>query len=200
MATIPNDIDSDEDLKAAVDAVGAGLQDISHYLSANPTAQGRVRFPRGFLGTVGQHSKKYSWIEKEVLKRNLSYQYIFYDVLRWVSNRTDVSGTASEMIYKHAIVVISSIAEGLLAAAANQLDYVEGKFPKRLKHLLTDEIITQKLHDELTWMWDARQAVHVHIVNDLEWEKYKVTDARRASKAVKELEEALDLHFSIPPF
>ena len=58
MATIPNDIDSDEDLKAAVDAVGAGLQDISHYLSANPTAQGRVRFPRGFLGTVGQHSKK----------------------------------------------------------------------------------------------------------------------------------------------
>ena len=200
MATIPNDIDSDEDLKAAVDAVGAGLQEISHYLSSNPTAQGRVRFPRGFLGTVGQHSKKYSWIEKEVLKRNLSYQYIFYDVLRWVSNRTDVSGTASEMIYKHAIVVISSIAEGLLAAAANQLDYVEGKFPKRLKHLLTDEIITQKLHDELTWMWDARQAVHVHIVNDLEWEKYKVTDARRASKAVKELEEALNLHFSTPPF
>jgi len=200
MPKIPDDIDSDEDLKAAVDAVGAGLQEISHYLNANPTAQGRVRFPRGFLGTVGQHSKKYSWIEKEVLKRNLSYQYIFYDVLRWVSNRTDVSGTASEMIYKHAIVVISSIAEGLLAAAASQLDYAEGKFPKRLKHLLTDEIITQKLHDELTWMWNARQAVHVHIVNDLEWEKYKVTDARRASKAVKELEEALDLHFSIPPF
>ena len=199
MTTIPDDINSDEDLKAAVDAVGAGLQEISHYLNANPAAHGRVRFPRGFLGTVRRHSEKYSWIEKEVLKRNLSYQYIFYDVLRWVSNRTDVSGTASEMIYKHAIVVISSIAEGLLAAAASQLGYAEGKFPKRLKHLLADEIITQKLHDELTWMWGARQAVHVHIVNDLEWEKYRVTDARRASKAVKELEEALDLHFSIPP-
>lgn len=200
MATIPDDINSEEDLKAAVDAVGAGLQEISHYLSANPAAQGRVRFPRGFLGTVGKHSKKYGWIEKEVLKRNLSYQYIFYDVLRWVSNRTDVSGTASEMIYKHAIVVISSIAEGLLAAAATQLGYVERKYPTRLKHLLDDEIITSKLRDELTWMWSARQAVHVHIVDDLEWEKYKVTDARRASKAVKELEEALDLHFSMPPF
>jgi len=32
----------------------------------------------------------------------------------------------------------------------------------------------------------------------LEWEKYKVADARRASKAVKELEEALDLHFTFP--
>lgn len=195
MATITDDIHSEEDLKAAVDAVGAGLQEISRYLNANPAAQGQVRFPRGFLGTVGQHSKKYKWIEKEILKRNLSYQYIFYDVLRWISNRTDVSGTASEMIYKHAIVVISSIAEGLLAAAAIQLGYAVGKFPKRLNHLLAEGIITQKLHDELTWMWDARQAVHVHIVNDLEWKKYKVTDARRASKAVKELEEALDLHF-----
>lgn len=200
MATIPDNIDSDNDLIAAVDAVGAGLQEISHYLNANPEAKGRIRFPRGYLGTVGKHNKRYSWIENEVLKRNLSYQYIFYDVLRWMSNRTDISGTASEMIYKHAIVVVSSIAEGLLAAAANQLDYAEGKFPKRLKHLLTDEIINQKLHDELTWMWEVRQAVHVHIVNDLEWEKYKVTDARRASKAVKELEEALELHFLIPPF
>lgn len=195
MAKIPDAIENEADLKAAVEAVGGGLQLISDYLDANPKAQGKVRFPRGFLGSVGKHNKKYDWIENEVLKRNLSYQYIFYDVLRWVANRTDIAVTAREMIYKHAIVVVSSIAEGLLEAAAVQLEYAEGKFPKRLKHLLTDKIITQKLHDEITWMWDARHAVHVHIVNDLEWEKYKVTDARRASKAVKELEEALDLHF-----
>lgn len=200
MATIPDDIDSDKDLKAAVEAVGAGLQLISDYLEANPKADGKVRFPRNYLSTVGTYSKRYSWVEKEVLKRNMSYQYMFYDVLRWVVNRTDISATAREMVYKHAIVVISSIAEGLLDAAATQLEYAEGKFPKRLKHLLTDKIITEKLHDEVKWMWDLRQSIHVHIVDDLEWEKYKVTDARRASKAVKELEEALDLHFSIPPF
>ena len=57
-----------------------------------------------------------------------------------------------------------------------------------------------KLYDELDWMWDVRGAIHVYTVNDLEWEKYSAVDANRASKAVKELEEALDLHFSIPPF
>jgi len=197
---IPDDLENENDLKAAVEAVGAGLQMISDYLEANPKSEGKIRFPRGYLGTVGTHSKRYKWVEKDVLRRNISYQYIFYDVLRWVGNRTDIAATAREMIYKHAIVVVSSIAEGLLDAAATQLKYAEGKYPKRLKHLLTDKIITQKLHDELEWMWDLRQSVHVHIVDDLEWEKYKVTDARRASKAVKELEEALDLHFSIPPF
>ena len=195
MAKIPDAIENEADLKAAVEAVGGGLQLISDYLDANPKAQGKVRFPRGFLGSVGKHSKKYEWIENEVLKRNLSYQYIFYDVLRWLANRTDISATAAEMLLKHAIVVRTSIAEGLMAAAASQLGYVQHKFPKCIKRLLAEKIITQKLHDELDWMWEVRGAIHVYTVNDLEWEKYKVTDARRASKAVKELEEALDLHF-----
>lgn len=200
MATIPDNIDTDEELKAAVEAVGAGLQEISHYLNANPASKGKVRFPRGFLGTVGSHNKKYSWIEKEVLKRNLSYQYIFYDLLRWISTRTDVSGTAAEMIFKHAIVVKTSIAEGLMAACASQLGYEQHKYPKCIKRLLKEQIISQKLFDELDWMWKVRGAIHVYTVNDLEWEKYSSADANRASKAVKELEEALDFHFSMPPF
>lgn len=200
MEKIPDNIESDEDLKAAVDAVGAGLQEISHYLNANPATKGKVRFPTGFLGTVGSHNKKYSWIEKEVLKRNISYQYIFYDLLRWISTRTNITGTAAEMIYKHAIVVKTSIAEGLMAAAASQLGYVQHRYPKCIKRLLKEKIISQKLYDELDWMWKVRGAIHVYTVNDLEWEKYFVADANRASKAVKELEKALDLHFAIPPF
>lgn len=197
MKVLPDDIDCDEDLEASIYVVSIGLQQISNYLNQNPEKQGRVRFPRGFLGTVGQHSRRYSWIKKEVLKRNLSYQCIFHDLLCWVSSRTDVYGIASEMIYKHAIVVNSSIAEGLLDAAARQLGYAEAKFPKRLSRLLAASIITRELHDELVWMWDVRHAVHVHIVNHLEWEKYKVRDATRASKAVRAFEHALELHFSI---
>ncbi len=195
MATIPNEITNEAELKSAVEAVGNGLQLISNYLADNPDAVGKVRFPRGFLGTAYSHSKKFGWIENDILKRNMSYQYIFYDVLRWVSNRTDIGATAREMLYKHAIVVVASVAEGLVDAAAKQLEFVERKFPKQLNRLLKEKVISQKIHDEVVWMWGVRQRVHVHIVDDLEWSKYKVTDARRASKAVAELERTLDIHF-----
>ena len=195
MATIPDEIADETELQAAVDAVGSGLQLINDYLAVNPKAVGKVRFPRGFLGTAYSHSKKFDWIENDVLKRNMSYQYIFYDVLRWVSNRTDITATAREMLYKHSIVVVSSVAEGLIDAAAKQLEFVERRFPKQLNRLLKEKVITQKEHDEIVWMWEVRQSVHVHIVDDLEWKKYSVTDARRASKAVAELERTLDIHF-----
>jgi hypothetical protein len=195
MATIPDEITNEAELESAVEAVGNGLQLISNYLADNPDAVGKVRFPRGFLGTAYSHSKKFGWIENDILKRNMSYQYIFYDVLRWVSNRTDIGATAREMLYKHAIVVVASVAEGLVDAAAKQLEFVERKFPKQLNRLLKEKVISQKIHDEVVWMWGVRQRVHVHIVDDLEWSKYKVTDARRASKAVAELERTLDIHF-----
>ena len=112
-----------------------------------------------------------------------------------MSNRTDITATAREMLYKHSIVVVSSVAEGLIDAAAKQLEFVERRFPKQLNRLLKEKVITQKEHDEIVWMWEVRQSVHVHIVDDLEWKKYSVTDARRASKAVAELERTLDIHF-----
>jgi hypothetical protein len=186
---------NEAELQSAVEAVGNGLQLINDYLAANPKAVGKVRFPRGFLGTAYGHSKKFDWIDNDVLKRNMSYQYIFYDVLRWVSNRTDITATAREMLYKHSIVVVASVAEGLVDAAAKQLEFVERKFPKQLNRLLKENIISLKVYEEVVWMWEVRQSVHVHIVDDLEWSKYKVTDARRASKAVAELEKTLDIHF-----
>lgn len=195
MAIIPDKISNEAELQAAVEVVGIGLQLINDYLAANPKAVGKVRFPRGFLGTAYGHSKKFDWIDNDVLKRNMSYQYIFYDVLRWVSNRTDITATAREMLYKHSIVVVASVAEGLVDAAAKQLEFAERRFPKQLNRLLKDNIISQKVHDEVVWMWEVRQSVHVHIVDDLEWSKYKVTDARRASKAVSDLEKTLDIHF-----
>jgi len=198
MLVIPSDISSDEELKSVVDAVGTGLQLISNYLELNPSLDGKVRFPRGFLGTAHSHSKKYSWIENDVLRRNMSYQYIFHDVLSWVNTRTDIAATAKEMIYKHSIVVVSSIAEGLLAAAVNQIGHKEGKFPKRLNRLLCEGVITQKLHGDLTWMWDLRQSVHIHIVSDLEWRKYKASDANRSFTAVQNLEDALMDWFEVP--
>ena len=56
-------ITNDAELALAAELVGAQLQLITNYLNQNPTSQGRIRFPRGYLGTVSVHSRSYSWIK-----------------------------------------------------------------------------------------------------------------------------------------
>lgn len=197
MMSVPvNDITNDTELAATAELVGAQLQLITNYLNENPASQGRIRFPRGYLGTVSDHSRNYRWVKNSTLKRNLSYQYVFFDVLRWLCNRTDVYGTAREMIFKHAIVVLSSIAEGLLSAASRQLKMKEAHFKSRTKALMDKDIIAVGLKEDLIWLWTTRGAIHLEIINDVEWDKYKIEDVRRATKIVKKLEEALSNHFS----
>jgi hypothetical protein len=195
-------IENDRQLADAVRIAGEKLQEIQDYLSANPIASAKVRFPRGFLGTVGAYSARYPWMVDRTLRRNLAYHYVFGDVLRWIHNRTDVWGLAKEMLIKHAVVVMGAIAESLLAASVRQLGFPEAKYPTRLKRLRSERVIDDKAFDELEWLWSARNAIHIYEVPNVEIEKYDVADARRAYAAVKILEDGLTLHFEglRPPF
>ena len=188
-------ISNEHELAEAVGAASTHLQEINDYLADHPQAVGRVRFPRGYLSTVNTYAARYPWMNNRVLRRNLAYQYVFGDILRWINNRTDVWGLAKEMVIKHAIVVMGSIAESLLATSVQQLGYPEARFPSRLNRLFNEQIVDGNLRDELRWLWDSRNAIHLHEVPNVEIEVYEAADARRAYKAVQGLETALANHF-----
>src|SRR5688572_8074123 len=95
---------TERELREYVEEVDWRLQAISDHLAATPAAPGRIRFPRGFLSTVASRTAQLPWMQDQILRRNIAYQYIFSDVLRWVNNRTDIWGVPKEMIIKYAIV------------------------------------------------------------------------------------------------
>ena len=189
------EIKNDEELALAVEAVSDYLQSISNYLKDNPEKSAKFKFPRKYLNTVHNYQSKFSWIRNFYLSKNIAYHYQFIDVLRWIGNSTDLYGPVKNVLYKHAIVISGSIAEAFVTATAKKLEYVESKFPGRIKRLNRDGIISNKLLADLNWLWDLRNGIHLHLIEETEHESYKVSSVKKSFKIVKSLETELTDHF-----
>ena len=188
-------VSNDQELSLAIDTVDVALQNIHNYLANHPEKKAKIRFPRGYLGTINGHISKYSWLENSILSKNIAYQHVFVDTLRWLANHTDLFSSGRDMVLKNILVANASIFEALLYGSIKQLNYVEGKVPTRLNRLLKEGVITNSLFTELKWLWDLRQNIHVQTVDVLERERYSATDANRSTRALENFKSALNSHF-----
>jgi len=183
------------DLHKSVVLVDHHLQAITDYLAVEPKNSGRIRFPRGFIGTVDSHSKKFAWMNNYTLRRNLAYQLIYYDVLKWVGNRTDLSGLALQMLYKNAIVLQATIAESVLIESSKQAQFKERRFQKVVDRFVEVGIFDASTSDDLEWLWGLRNEIHLHLLEDIEFMKYKSTDIVRANKILSSALKQIQKHF-----
>lgn len=89
-------ITTEHELREAVATAGTLLQDISDYANANPQSPHnvQVRFPRGFLRTNYEARQSFAFVDDKTLRSNISYAIMAHDVLRWLIQRTDLSGQA----------------------------------------------------------------------------------------------------------
>lgn len=181
-------------IEALAYEAGVAMQEIQIELGRDG-AGGVVRFPRGYLKTVGERIGKIAWIGDETLKRNLCYHLIFGDVLRWLLNRTDLWGVARGMVVKQTIALMGGVAESLTFEAMRRLKYGKRNFGRRVEQLFDDFVIDKVTRDELLWLWDARAAIHVYEVTNLEVDKYEVKHSNRAIRAVRALADALEAEF-----
>ena len=189
------EINNYEELVLVVEAVSESIQSISNYLKDNPEKSVKFKFPRRYFKTVHFYQSKFSWIGNYQLSKNIAYHYQFIDVLRWVGNSTDLYGPVKNVLYKHAIVVSGSIAEAFITAVAKKLNYVEAKFPGRVKRLNREVIIPNKLLTDLLWLWDLRNEIHLHLIEDNEDERYKVSAVKKSFKIIESLENQLTEYF-----
>lgn len=190
-------IRSDEELAEAADLVGRKLQEIQDYLGADPHRAAKVRFPRGYIRTANHFRSKLSFIADRDAKDNLAYALILTDVYRWLTNRTDLFGTAREMVFKAGVVLAGSICETM---AVNYTSGVIGRsvrFKRRCDRMVTAGMITELLRDELHWLWDTRSAIHLCDVEVREYERYTTADYSRAITCIRNMREQLDEHATV---
>ena len=185
------------ELASAIDKVSGLLQKITDYTTSNANAKSKqnIIFPKRFVKTRKSYSLQFEWMLDDTLKRNISYEYIFADILRWLSDHTNLYGPARQMLYKHTIVIFAAILESLLTGFFKQVDFVERKTIPQVNKLLAKKIINKKLHAEISWLWDLRQRVHLFLLETLELESYKITDVKRALLIINTLEKCLTSYF-----
>lgn len=184
-------IENDDQLRYAVAAVNEHIQAIQDYLGQNNHADGKVRFPRGFLRTAFHFRSRLGFIDDETLKKNLSYALILSDVLRWLTNRTDLAGTAKEMVIKNGIILMGSVCESMAINGTKGRIGKKHGFCERTNRMATKGMITADLRDRLHWLWDKRTGIHIYELGYQEYGTYDIADYNNAVTTTIDLRDAL---------
>ncbi len=188
-------ITNENELKDAVAIVDKHIQQIQDYLGEDNYAAGKIRFPRKVIRTAEHFRKGLSFIKDDNIKNNLAYALILSDLYRWLTNRTDLFGTAKEMVMKSGIALMGSICETMTIDGTKGIIGRKHSFYERCNRMVDKGFISEELKDELHWLWKTRSAIHIYEINHREYEKYKMTDYNRAIKATRALRDALvDYH------
>lgn len=185
-------IHNDEELSVAVTKAGELLQEIQHYVKRDFSKPAKVRFPRGYIRPASEGRTRLGFLDNSHLKSNISYTMLLSDVQHWLLVRTDLSGTAKEMIIKLQIFLLGSIIESSTKVFLK--GRCGGNYAKRTAYLEHGGIISAHLHAELDWLWELRNKMHLFQLDNTEWlsTDYTVASHNRAVRAFKALLEALN--------
>ena len=188
-------ISNEQELQAAAEKASELLQEIHNYCAAqNKTIAevpaSRVRFPRGFIRTAEYQRSRFPFISNRDLRANIAYTLILSDTILWLAVRTDVFGTARDMLYKLFIFLVGSVLE------STTKEYLKGhcgkNFCKRNEYMVEHGIITEDLRKEIDWVWETRNKMHLFQLEGREWENdYDQNTHRRCISAFRGLLAAL---------
>ncbi|MGM0985410.1 MAG: hypothetical protein ACQEXI_00270 [Pseudomonadota bacterium] len=186
-------IDDDRDLVTAVRRAGDLLQEIQDYCGreACDDALAKVRFPRGYIRSADEHRMRLGFVRDQALKSNLSYTLILTDVIDWVVRRTDIFGTAEDMLFKLYIHLGGNMMESVTK------DYLRGVrgggYKVRTKYLCDHGVIDEQLKDEIDWVWDTRNRMHLFTLEEAEFlNDYGEESKRRCVSAFRTLIKSLN--------
>lgn len=186
-------IETDEELAIAVKKAGVLLQDIQDFCGRKNRSDAKIRFPRGYLRTASEQRNRLKFVQSEDLKANLSYTLILTDSILWLLVRTDIAATAKEMLIKMFIFLGGALMEGILSDYLTGVIGKQRSFKKRTKYLLENDIISQSLHNDLNWVWDMRNNMHLFLLDGREFENsYNASSHVRCANTFKELIKVLD--------
>jgi hypothetical protein len=166
-------IDSDKQLEAAVAKAGELLQEIHNYCCDAGHQWGeypkaKVRFPRGFIRAASGQRTRIPFVQDSNLKSNIAYTLILSDAILWLSIRTDIWGVPQEMLTKVYVFILGSICESITK------DYLRGvcgkNYKGRTEYLAKNKIIKQSLKEDLDWLWDTRNNMHLFMLDRREYE------------------------------
>jgi len=184
-------IKNDKELAKAIEKANELIQAVEDYQTSKvPSPVARLSFPYGFIRSANHHRNRLQFVRNAALQSNMAYTLILTDSLSWLLNRTNISGTAAEMLRKLQMFIAGALVESITK------DYLKGicgkGYKDRTKYLVANNIIEQSLKEDLDWLWDVRNKMHLFLVDDSEYiNEYTSENHARASIAFQQLIAAL---------
>lgn len=187
------------EFEARLADVNLGIQEITDYLNAQNSNDGLIRFPSGYIRECALRRTEYAFIESYNLKCNIAYNLMALDVVIWLNNRSTLQGQAMSMLLKVGLILVTSVVEALIKFQQRDVEWPKKirkkvKYEHRIQRLLSDEIVTNELAQDLRWLWERRQNVHLYRITGREFMEYTPTEVARAMAVCSDLRDALSQH------
>lgn len=185
-------ITNNTELEYAVSHAGDLLQQIQDYCGRNYNASAKVRFPRGFLRTAGEQRGRLHFVDENDLKSNLAYCLILSDTIHWLLTRTDIAATAKEMLIKLHIFIGGTLVESITTNYLKGIRTPKKSYKLRTQSLVDLGVIDTRIQEELDWIWDTRNNMHLFGLTEREYiNDYNTASQTRAAKAFRDFVEIL---------
>lgn len=172
------------------------VQGLANYSGGDLEDIGKIRFPRGYFKKVSDLEKEISFVENSNLKKNIAYALQYADLLKWVLDRFDIDFSVLSIHNKTGLVLLGSIAEGLLKGFKSEC---EGGFEKLINCFRGKKLISPELAEDLEWLKDNRNNIHLDRISigkrskeyDKNGPKYKPEDFKRGLDIIGRLIQEL---------
>jgi hypothetical protein len=176
-------INTEQDLAIAVEQASILVQQIHDYVQRDFSKSARLRFPRGYLRTAAEARSRVNFLTDTRLRSNIAYTILLSDVQHWILERTDLSGMARAMVIKLQIFLLGTLVESITMVYLR--GHCGGNFCRRTKYLCDTGIINAPLKNDIDWLWELRNRMHLFQLNDIEWRStdYTVDNHNRAVRA-----------------
>jgi len=185
-------ITNDKELEDAVNQAGDLLQQIQDYCGRTYKASAKVKFPRGFLRTALEQRGRLNFVDDNNLQSNLAYCLILSDTIHWLLTRTNIAATAKEMLIKLQIFIGGTLIESITTNYLKSARTPKKTYKMRTQSLVELRVINSSLKDDLDWIWDTRNNMHLFGLTGREYiNEYNTSSQARAAKAFRNFVESL---------
>ena len=168
------------------------LQQIQDYCGRTYKASAKVRFPRGFLRTAIEQRGRLKFIDDNNLQSNLAYCLILSDTIHWLLTRTDIAAIAKEMLIKLHIFIGGILIESITANYLKSVRTPKKTYKMRTQSLVDLGVIDTSLKDDLNWIWDTRNNMHLFGLTEREYiNEYNISSQAKSAKAFRDFVEIL---------
>lgn len=178
------DLQQLDDLRAAASESSADIQRLA---KRHTLDEARIRFPRGYLREIGVWRTRLGFVRSSVVMNNVAYTLMMHDAQGWLLKRTDLGGTARDMIVKAAIASLAAVAEALLSDATTPPLGKRQKISSRIMVLKKAMRLPDSLAEDLEWLWEVRNRQHLYELGSSEFTFYSPDDQPRAESAIAQL-------------
>jgi hypothetical protein len=188
-----NKITNDSQLTIAIRQADNLIQAIHDYAGRDFTKPWKLRFPRGYVRTASEQRQRLPFLVPGALKDNIAYTLILSDTIHWLLVRTDVGGTIKEQLIKLHLFLLGALVESITKVYLKRKCGKSKSYKDRTAYCVAQSMIGQQWKDDLDWVWDMRNNMHLFLVTDSEYScpHYTVANQSRAVKAFKSLITAL---------